>query len=151
MEIKKQNSFTALCFSEKTTLAGIFKYVRVKARELYQDAAENQLEIAGPVYWIYTGMDGNPETIFNLDILIPVSKPERYNGNFKLKTVDPINCLFFLHSGSWEKLPDTYGQIFRETAMKHYSPTGTCREVYIHMDFENPENNLTEVQIGIQN
>jgi effector-binding domain-containing protein len=149
MQIKNQNSFTALCFSEQTTMAGIFKYVRVKARELYNDAVANNLEITGPVYWIYTGMDGQPNTVFTLDIVIPVTAPKGYNGNFSIKTIEPIKYLSAIHNGKWEKLPDTYGQLFMETGIKNYSPTGVCREMYIHMDFDNPNNNITEVQVGI--
>lgn len=149
MQIKTQNSFQALCFTAQTNMAGIFKYVRVKARELYKDAANNNLEVTGPVYWIYTGMDGHPDTIFNLDIVLPVVKPREYQGNFKLTEVAPIKCLSAIHLGTWEKLPETYGQLFMETGKKNYSPTGICREVYIHMDFEYTENNITEVQVGI--
>lgn len=131
-------------------MAGMFKHVRVKARELYRDAAENNLEITGPVYWVYTGMDGNPETIFTLDILIPVTQPEVYSGKFSLKTIPSFKSLTALHSGTWEKLPDMYQKLFMEVAQKGFSPTGVCREIYIHMDFSSPENNITEVQVGIQ-
>lgn len=148
MQIKTQNSFSALCFSAQTNMSGIFKYVRVKARELYKDAADNNLEVTGPVYWIYTGMDGHPDTIFTLDIVLPVTKPREYKGNFKLTATASIKCFSAFHLGNWEKLPVTYGQLFMETAKKNYSPSGVCREVYIHMDFENPDNNITEVQVG---
>jgi effector-binding domain-containing protein len=150
MEIKNQNTFTALSFSVQTNFAGIFQYVRVKAAELYKDAVENNLEITGPVYWIYTGMDGHSDTIFNLDIVIPVTKPETYLGKFEVKTVQSLKFLSAIHAGSWEKLPDTYNQLFMETGKKNYVPNGICREVYLHMDFAQPANNLTEVQVGIE-
>lgn len=149
MQITSQNSFTALCFTEQTTMSGIFKHVRVKARELYNDAIANNLEITGPVYWIYTGMDGNPNTVFTLDIAIPVTAPTGYKGKFSLKTIEPVKCMSTIHNGSWDKLAIPYGQLFMETGKKNYSPTGVCRERYIHMDFDNPENNITEVQVGI--
>lgn len=149
MEIKSQNAFVALTFSVQTNFTGIFQYVRVKAAELYRDAIENNLEIAGPVYWIYTGMDGHPDTLFNLDIVIPVTSPEAYRGKFEVKTVPSLKFLAAAHAGSWEKLPETYNQLFMETGKKNYVPNGICREVYLHMDFVNPENNLTEVQVGV--
>lgn len=150
MEIKQHPAFTSLCFSEQTTLAGIFKHVRVKARELYQDAAEYNLEVTGPVYWMYTGMDGNPETVFTLDIFLPVTEPEAYVGKFSIKTIQSFKSLSTFHSGTWEKLPETYQKLFMEVAHKSYSPTGVCREIYLHMDFSSSENNITEVQVGIQ-
>lgn len=150
MQIKNQNSFTSLCYSEQTNIAGLFKLVRVKAFELYKDAAKNGVEVTGPVYWIYTGMDGRPDTVFNLDIILPVVRPANYQGKFKIKTIEPIRCLFTLHLGAWEKLPETYGSLFTEIGKKNYVPTGICREMYLHMDFDNPANNITEVQVGIQ-
>jgi effector-binding domain-containing protein len=149
MKIKTQNAFTALSFSVETNIAGIFQYVRVKAAELYRDAAENNLEVTGPVYWIYTGMDGHPDTVFNLDIVLPVTTPEMYNGNFAVKTIPALKSLSTTHVGAWEKLPGTYHQLFMETGKQNLAPNGICREVYLHMDFQNPENNLTEVQVGI--
>lgn len=128
----------------------MFVFVRVKARELYRDAAAQNLEVTGPVYWIYTGMDGNPNTVFKLDIVLPVTRPETYTGAFSVTQVDSIKCLFTTHFGSWEKLPETYGMLFREIGQKGYVPTGICREMYVHMDFDNPQNDATEVQIGIQ-
>lgn len=150
MQIKTLNSFTALCFSVQTNLEGLYRYVRVKARELYKDAIASNLEITGPVYWIYTGMDGRPETIFKLEIVIPVSKPQNYSGSFLITEVAPIKSLYTTHFGSWEKLPETYGSLFGEIGLKGYVPTGICREMYINMDFNIPENDITEVQIGIQ-
>jgi effector-binding domain-containing protein len=150
MQIKTLNTFSALCFSVQTNIEGLNRYVRIKARELYKEAVASNLEITGPVYWIYTGMDGRPETIFKLEIVIPVSKPQNYSGSFSIVEVAPIKCLYTTHLGSWEKLPETYGLLFGEFGQKGYVPTGICREMYINMDFDIPENNVTEVQIGIQ-
>jgi hypothetical protein len=33
--------------------------------------------------------------------------------------------------------------------MKGYVSSGICREIYQHIDFEKPSNNVTEVQVGI--
>lgn len=150
MEIKQQSAFTALAFSVQTNFEGIFKFVRVKAAELYKDAVANNLEITGSVYWIYTGMDGQPNTVFTLDIVIPVTTPASYQGKFEIKKVQAFKCLSSVMNGSWENLPATYGQLFTEAGKSNYNHNGVCREVYIHMDFDHPENNITEVQVGIQ-
>ncbi len=150
MEIKSQNAFTALTFSVQTNFAGIFQYVRVKAAELYKDAVVNNLEITGPVYWIYTGMDGHADTVFTLDIALPVTAPASYHGKFDVKTIPALKSLATTHTGSWERLPETYHNLFMETGKQNLTPNGVCREVYLHMDFNNPENNLTEVQVGVK-
>ncbi|MGO8056016.1 hypothetical protein, partial [Rhizobium leguminosarum] len=40
-------------------------------------------------------------------------------------------------------------QIMQFIAMNNLRMTGEFREIYWNIDFENPENNLTEVQIGV--
>ncbi len=72
MEVRKINPITVLAFTANVTLKDMQQFVRVKARELYADAVKSNLEIAGPVYWVYYGMDGNTETEFKLEIAIPV-------------------------------------------------------------------------------
>ncbi len=150
MEVRKINPITVLAFTAHVTLKDLQQYVRVKARELYIDAMQSSLEIAGPVYWVYYGMDGNPLTEFKLEIAIPVISGANYTGKFSIKSLEPFKCLSSVHSGSWGKLPVTYGNLFREIADKQLVHSGECREIYQHIDFLQEENNLTEVQVGIQ-
>ena len=93
MEERKINPITVLAFTAKVTLKELQQFVRVKARELYTDAVQSNLEIAGPVYWIYYGMDGNPQTEFELEIAIPVVSGEHYEGKFSIKKLKPFKCL----------------------------------------------------------
>lgn len=150
MEVRKINPITVLAFTANVTLKDLQQFVRVKARELYTEAVQSSLEIAGPVYWVYYGMDGNPQTEFQLEIAIPVFSGENYKGKFGIKRLEPFKCISSEHSGSWGKLPVTYGNLFSEITEKHFIPSGECREIYKHIDFLQEENNLTEVQVGIQ-
>jgi effector-binding domain-containing protein len=150
MEVKKFNPIAVLYFTRQVTLLGLQEFVRIKARELYHDAIHNNLEITGPVYWVYYGMDGNSQTLFTLEIAIPVTADENYKGIFQIKMLETFKYLSTWHKGSWDKLPAIYGSIFNEIAEKHYIPSGECREIYQHIDFLQQDNNLTEVQVGIQ-
>lgn len=148
MQIKELNPIRVLQFSTETSLQELEKYVRIKAHELYKEAAKCDLEVTGPVYWIYSGMNGNPTAKFHLDIAIPVHG-NTYTGKFNLAQHDAFKCISAIHKGGWEKLAETYGLIFREIREKGIVPTSVCRELYIHMDFEDPSNNITEIQVGI--
>jgi effector-binding domain-containing protein len=150
MEIKTFNPITILYFTKQVKLSALNELVRFKAKELYKDAALHDIEITGPIYWIYYGMDGNPETVFTLEIALPVTEPENYQGNFQVKKLGQFNCLSTSSPGSWNKLPVAYGNLFGEINEKGYTPTGECREIYLYMDFLHPENNLTEIQVGLQ-
>jgi effector-binding domain-containing protein len=149
MDVKIFNPIRVLSFTKQVTLSGLSEFVRIKARELYKDALYNHLEVMGPVYWVYYGMDGNPQTLFTLEIALPVAVANGYKGDFQVKTLGTFKCISSWHKGSWGKLPDTYGNIFHEISANQLNPSGECREIYQHIDFDQDENNLTEVQVGI--
>jgi effector-binding domain-containing protein len=151
MELKKIYPMQVLSFETQTTLNELPEYVRVVAHKMYRVAVEQELEITGPVYWIYKGMDGNPETRFLLTIALPVSfKQGDLNGpEFNLKRLEGFNCASVDHLGPWDKLGETYGAIIPEVLSRGLTLSGQNREIYLNIDFDNPEANITEVQIGI--
>jgi effector-binding domain-containing protein len=151
MKIKKVHPMQVLCFETQTTLKEIFQYIRVVAHKMYQVAVQNELEITGPVYWVYEGMDGNPDTVFSLTIALPISFKDKEldTSDFKLKQLETFNCATEQHLGDWNKLGETYGSLIPAILSDGRTMSGQNREIYLNMDFENPEANITEVQIGI--
>ena len=151
MEFKKVHPMQVLCFETKTKLSEIGEYVRVVAYKMYQAAVKNNLEITGPVYWIYEGMDGNPETVFSLTIALPITFKEidLQNSEFTLKSLRLFQCATTQHSGDWAKLGETYGSLIPKLLADGFNMSGENREIYLNMDFQNPEANITEIQIGI--
>lgn len=151
MELKKNFPVQVLCFETRTTLHEMVQYVRVVAYKMYQAAVQNELEITGPVYWIYEGMNGNPETVFSLTIALPVTfrNKELNNSEFKLKKLETFHCASEQHLGDWSKLGETYDYLIPEIISRDLTMSGQNREIYLNMDFENPEANITEIQVGI--
>ncbi|MCE7043055.1 GyrI-like domain-containing protein [Dyadobacter sp. CY312] len=151
MQIRTIQTINVFCYETQTSLRDIPQYVRVIAQRLYIDAIKNNLEITGPVYWIYKGADGQPDTKFELTIALPVFQNTATitNSEFKLKTLDTFRCVSRTHSGDWAKLGETYGSIFSEILVKEPALSGENREIYLNMDFANSEGNITEVQIGL--
>lgn len=151
MELKKVHPMQVLCFETKTKLSEIGEYVRIVAHKMYQAAVQNDLEITGPVYWVYEGMDGNPETIFSLTIALPISFKEKelINSEFRLKSLRAFQCGTAQHVGDWGKLGETYGSLIPKILSSGLTMSGENREIYLNMDFQNPEANITEIQIGI--
>lgn len=151
MELKKIHPMQVLCFETQTKLSELGAYVRVVAHNMYQTAVQHGLEITGPVYWIYEGMDGNPETLFSLTIALPVTFKEKdlAGSDFKLKSLCAFQCVSGQHWGQWEKLGETYGSLIPKIRSEGLNLSGENREIYLNMDFQNPEANITEIQIGI--
>lgn len=149
MEVKICNPMKVLLFSAETSMVEMIQFVRVKANELYREALACEMEITGPVYWVYKGADGNPQTRFVLEICLPVYCTKSYQGSFKLSELPPLKCMHATHYGSWGEMGNIYHHLFDTLFANNHQPNGITREMYVNMDFENPENNVTEIQVGI--
>ena len=150
MKIETVKPMQVLCFETKTSLKEISQYVRIVVRRLYETAFQNQFEITGPVYWIYEGADGKPDTIFTLTIALPISPASHFDHpEFKIKSIDTFHCITGQLYGEWSNLGSKYQELIGEVMSQKLVMSGQNREIYIHMDFENPDRNITEVQIGI--
>lgn len=152
MEIKSIQPIHVLYFETETSLREISEHVRIVARRLYQDAVKNELEITGPIYWIYKGADGQPDTKFNLTIALPVTPAEKAlsDSTFQLKYLEAFECIAGQLYGSWDKLGEIYGNLISGLSADSLVMSGQNREIYLNMDFLHPERNITEVQIGIR-
>ncbi|NIJ56012.1 GyrI-like domain-containing protein [Dyadobacter arcticus] len=150
MQTRTIQPIHVLYFETKTSLAQLSQHVRHVARRLYQDALHNDIEITGPIYWVYEGADGQLDTIFTLTIALPiVSTAQLTNSEFKTKYLESFNCITEQLYGDWNTLGTVYGSLISEIMSQNKTMSGQNREIYINRDFENPERNITEVQVGI--
>jgi effector-binding domain-containing protein len=131
------------------TLSDLQQIVGTSAKELFGQALKNDLFISGPIYWIYYGMDGNPDTVFNLDVALPVNGNSSSATEHHIKELDPFYCLSTIHEGAWDTLPGTYAGLMERVHADKLHLSGITRELYTNIDFNHPENNITEVQLGI--
>ena len=150
MQIKNIQPIHVLYYETETSLHALSEYVRVVAQRLYKEAIQNDLEVTGPIYWIYEGADGNPATIFKLTIALPITPAAPVSGSeFQQKVLEPFQCISQELQGDWSGLGKVYGDIFGKIGAENSIPSGQNREIYINMDFQNPAGNITEVQVGI--
>jgi effector-binding domain-containing protein len=151
MQVKTIRAMEVLCFETETTLEKMQQYIRIMARRLYSEASKLDLEITGPIYWLYDGADGKPDTIFKLTIALPVTTSDRKitGSEFRIQTLDTFFCLAEQHLGNWMDLGKTYCNLMMAVNEKNLQVSGLVREIYLNMDFHNPEANITEVQMGL--
>jgi effector-binding domain-containing protein len=146
MHIKTYPPLTVLSSIHQTTMSQLQQFGPVMA-ELYAVAGRKSF-INGPLHWIYYGMDGNPDTVFTLEIAIPIRKAFQ-STKFKVRELDFFKAITFPHEGLWEHLPGSHAQIMERLAEHHIPVTNECREVFLNIDFSQPEKNMTEIQIGV--
>jgi effector-binding domain-containing protein len=145
MQVRMHPAVTVLYSTHKTTLKELQQLSNV-SKEVYTDAANHSF-VSGPVYWIYRGADGNPETVFTLEIAVPIQG--FFNSKkFSIKELAPFKAVVHRHEGSWEQLGNSYGQIMQYVESNRIPIKDEFREIYLNVDFQRPENNITEVQVG---
>ncbi len=145
---KETAPFTAMCFTTRTTLATISAWNHV-AGELFEEATRLGLTITGPIQYIYTGVTGNETNEFQLDIVLPISAPLALPEPFDYRRIAGFSCVAYTYVGHWENLPAVYDQLFAQLYGGGRKNDGHVREAYIHVDGENPESCVTEIQIGL--
>jgi effector-binding domain-containing protein len=136
--------------SFSVTLKTLHDKIGIVARDLQKEAAQQDLLVTGPVYWFYFGLDGNPDTVFTLQVAIPVSGKPVTKENMLYAELPEFKCLATTHSGSWSRFTETYGKLIQRISADGLQPVGMSREVYLNIDFEHADNNITEIQIGIR-
>jgi len=146
MQVRIHPAVMVLAGTYRTTLKELHQFAHV-SKELHAEAAGKAL-ISGPVYWIYHGTDGKPDTPFTLEIALPIQG--FFNSEiFSIRELPAFKAVVYRHEGAWEQLPSTYEKIL-EYVEKHKIPIrDECRELYINVDFQQPSNNITEVQVGV--
>jgi len=117
-------------------------------KDLIAEVVSNDALISGPPCWIYRGMDGKPDTVFTLEIAIPVQGPIK-TDRFSVKHLPPFKAVTHTHEGAWQSLPLAYGQIMQHIDANKIPMNEESREYYLNMDFQHPENNITQIQVGV--
>jgi len=149
MEIKTLPARTILYSRRTTTLKDLAAFAGTAVRELYPDLASGKLLVTGPQYWIYLGADGKPHTTFTLDIAIPVTGDTSGCAN-SVRELPAFRCVTYQLKGPWEKIAGAYDEIFGYIYGNKLEYSGETRELYHQIDFEHPENNEVEIQVGIK-
>lgn len=146
MEIKEISPIPAIYVSTETTMKDIWSFVQVTPEKLYQKAEKLGLLIQGPQHWVYLNADGNPDTRFTLEIALPVDKKM---DESEFKDYQPFKCATVIHKGPWNNFDETYKKLVSEIYQAGYNITNECREIYHVVDMEDPNRNITEIQMGI--
>lgn len=133
----------------ETNYAGMMLLVRTAIKDVYQEAINAGMEICGAPEWHYRNFDGKPDTVFTLDIGLPVTTVKPVAAPWHCETLPAFNCVSMQHHGPWEQLAVTYGQLFAGIGLLNMQVTGYTREQYLRYNFEQPAQNITNIQIGV--
>jgi effector-binding domain-containing protein len=149
MQIKEIKPINFLFFRAETKVNELEKFLPV-AQELIAEAVKHSLFVTGPVHWHYFGFAGDVDQSFILEISLPVAEVlQVYDGKFHFKRTEQFKCVSLIHEGSWYEIPKSYEKAFVFIGTNDLKPMIANRELYINVDFNDPQANSTELQIGI--
>ncbi len=148
--VKEIKPINFLYFRAETHADQLLNFIPV-ARDLFKEAVNYNLHVTGPIHWHYFGFSGDASNSFTLEVSLPVSDViAGYDGNFHFKRTEPFRCVALTHEGGWKSLPASYSKIMQFIEAKNLEPSEINREIYVNTDFNDPEANVTEIQIGIK-
>jgi len=149
MLIRTHPCMTVLYSTRQATLSELPAFSGTVARELYRYVADLDLLVCGPQYWFYYGVDGRPETRFTLEIALPVQGkiPTALLPYFK--RIPAFRCLTSRYEGPWEGMAAAYGEMMQYIKDNQLKMNGVYAESFLHIDFDEPAGQITEIQIGL--
>lgn len=141
MHINTFPPITVLYSTHHARLDQLHEFGPVMA-ELYAEAGRKGM-INGPLHWIYYDLDVQTDGLVKLEIALPIRKPIK--SRFKVKKLDLFKAISFPFEGPWEHL-----KIMQRLEENNIPLSHECRELFLNIDLERPENNITEIQIGLE-
>lgn len=150
LSVIETKPFSALTYTTQATLQTISNFNPIP-EELYQEAEWLGLTPTGAIQYIYEGVNGDDTNEFKLEIALPVTATDIESEKFALKTFEPFRCVSYTFTGPWDAMMAMYDALFVTFYQAGYQvdPAKRVREVYTVVDFENPENCVTDIQIGV--
>ncbi|HTF82322.1 MAG TPA: GyrI-like domain-containing protein [Cytophagales bacterium] len=149
MEQKLEKPKNFFYHEGRTTLKEIGSYSDVKIPRLLENVAKQGIKVNGPMEFIYIGATGDENQEFLLQIALPIEEDLSALAPYKIRKSSEFKCLSLELKGSLEALHPTYDKAFAYIQQNRMIPSGEIREVYhVYKDFTSDEN-ITEIQIGI--
>lgn len=143
--------FTALTSSLRASLATLSERGAATMQHLRAEAIRLSLDTSIASQWIYTGISGHPDDEFDLEIALPITSAVTGTPgpSFAVRHVPTFHCAQYTYTGSWRNLGDVYDALFKQFYAAEHVYDGRVREIYRVVDMENPDNCVTDIQLGI--
>jgi effector-binding domain-containing protein len=165
MLIRTHPYMTVLYSTREATLHDLPSFAGTVVRDLYRYVADLDLLVCGPQYWFYHGVDGNgvdgsptaaggqPQIMdgqkFTLEVALPVQGKIPTAVLPFFKHLPAFRCLSSRYEGPWEGIGAEYQRMLQYVSDKGLKLNGTYAESFLHIDFDDPANQITELLIGL--
>lgn len=139
-----------IAVSQQASLATLRPRIERALDPLIGAMQAGKVKPAGPLTFIYDGIDGQPDTQFTLTIAQPVRTKDAELKGYTNQPLPAFKCVSVYFTGRYSDLPKAYAKVMPQVFEAGHQPTGVTREIYLYHEAEDSANNITEIQIGIE-
>jgi hypothetical protein len=106
---------------------------------------------AAPIHFIYHGADGTPTTPFRLTLAVPLATvPSHVPAPYELLDAPEFRCVATEFVGAMPDIMWGYDRLFAAMREQNLGRTQESREIYKRWIGFESDDNVTELQIGVQ-
>ncbi|MBC8107831.1 MAG: GyrI-like domain-containing protein [Anaerolineae bacterium] len=135
--------------STETTLNQIGQVVPETLPKLFAAIKENNVEVTGPMIFVYHGATQDRDKPFKLEIGFTVAPGAKEAGDFKVRDLEPFHCASVIYSGPITQVGVAYQGLFTELFGAGLQPTGETREMYLYWESPESPNNVQVIMAGV--
>jgi effector-binding domain-containing protein len=133
-----------------TTFDGIKKLADVEIPKLIDAMKTKGTASAGPLVFIYTGVQQDMSKPFKLEIGIMIAKDVPVPDGYQARDVPETHSASLLFTGALKYLEDGYQKLFNSLDDKKLKPTGETREYYLYWEGPESANNVIMITSGVE-
>ncbi|MCG8670086.1 MAG: hypothetical protein MI867_11775 [Pseudomonadales bacterium] len=150
METKQTQPVNVIAVSKQATLKTIMADIGDLPEKLMADVNQQNLEMDGPMIFVYEGCTGDCESPFELKITQPVKNSSDYKGAYEVTTLEPFKCVERTYQGNMNDMGSKgYDPFIADIEKSGLTMTDQCREIYTLFEGPDSDSNLTELQMGV--
>ncbi|MDD2962620.1 MAG: GyrI-like domain-containing protein [Bacteroidales bacterium] len=150
MEIKNIAPVLVMSKTIETTLAQMAEAVGNLPDQMNRIIEKAGGQTAGPQIWVYHSADGTPDRPITLQLTFPLLNPIACPEGYECIMLPEYKAVVTFNNGPWNEVGKIYCEVMKYIESQSLTYTGVSREIYHVCDFENQQNCVTEIQVGIE-
>ena len=151
MRVKRVPPRTFLCTKQQLKIEEVPDFIRRSVKPLAQAAMDLKVGPAGPTVTSYLGYRGDPSQSFTAELDIPaLQTAAQYKGPFYFRSAPEFKCASMIFQGSIKDIGSAWRSLVEQATEGDLKPTGNSREVYLSWEGEDSDNNVVELQLGVE-
>jgi effector-binding domain-containing protein len=135
--------------STETTLNQISAVAQEMIPKVMAAIKENNIEIAGPMIFVYHGVTQDRDKPFQLELGFAVAPGTKDVGDFKSRELAAFHCASVIYSGPIAQVGLAYQGLFGELFGAGLQPNGETREMYLYWEAPDSPNNVEVIMAGV--